>query len=435
MKLDITDRSIPSFTDLKTVAQEVGSSALVEIEQRKELERLRPKMPGSPSIAAAFVQRLTHKDPVAAKAVVETTIRVLDGAADLLKTDLDHPYRKYQGRTDPNLVREIATKLTNAAKQLDVLDQSADVRAAISGGQLKEQALELKLAYGRLLFAMAGHRSDLLEVIGNAHHIDRFGGEGGFFSIAKPDPNASAAVREMIGSLTSTFLSSSIFVGGMLDGQRHQAQTAQTLFPYRVTSDASPPGQAATEYAALKKAAEQHDDALFSELLGGRDTAKQLFRDVVLDLMDQVGAKHPDVGIALTQLGDFETRQGRPDKASRAYEGAVAVLRETLGPKHPRTAEAATKLMQTAFAWRDGLTHPSDISRAEDTILQASRRLKLDEIPPPAAADPNAAPLIQLAPWSEAGADRPQMAGIVFGERAHPLDGQVRYAVHGPIDM
>jgi non-specific serine/threonine protein kinase/serine/threonine-protein kinase len=87
--------------------------------------------------------------------------------------------------------------------------------------------------------------------------------------------------------------------------------------------------------------------ALVTEGQSGR--AEPLLREVVEDTRRIYGAEHPDVGVALSDLGN--ALSDFPEKlpeAERVYGEAIAVLRAHAGPNHP---ELATALNNVGFVY------------------------------------------------------------------------------------
>ena len=61
-----------------------------------------------------------------------------------------------------------------------------------------------------------------------------------------------------------------------------------------------------------------------------------------------LGAAHPDVGLALVNLGVMQDALGRASEAEASFRRALGILEASLGASHPATAACRESWAQVA---------------------------------------------------------------------------------------
>lgn len=73
-----------------------------------------------------------------------------------------------------------------------------------------------------------------------------------------------------------------------------------------------------------------------------------------------LGLDHPEVGLALNNLGEVNRQLGHPERAMPLLQRALAIAETSLGPTHPRVAMALNNLGLALFELgqeQEGIEH------------------------------------------------------------------------------
>ena len=108
---------------------------------------------------------------------------------------------------------------------------------------------------------------------------------------------------------------------------------------------------------------------------GEYDRAIELYRQVLAIYRKQLGADHPDVAVALNNIGRACGRKGQYDKAIMYYEQSLAIYRKKLGNNHPNVA---TVLNNIGTAYQNKGFHDKAIKYYEQALAILRKKLGED---------------------------------------------------------